>query len=106
MKTLLSIIFIFIATVAYSAPFLVCDPQSGVTEYELTGPSWVPTIIPAQPDGSIKMDVANALPGDTNLTFKACGNNPIWGRSCSATVPFTFNRPALPLAPKLPRLAP
>ncbi len=78
------------------SPFLVCDPQAGVTSYKLTGPSWVPVTVAAQPDGSIKMDVATATVGSNVLTVAACKTDPIWGELCSSAVNFTFTRPASP----------
>ena len=84
----------------FASPFLVCDPQTGVTSYQLTGPSWVPTIpVPAQADGSIKLDVATASVGANSLTVKACITDPLWGVMCSDAVPFVFTRPASPSVP-------
>ena len=59
MKTLLSIALILIATTVFASPFLVSDPQSGVTSYQLTG--WSETTVTAQADGSLRMDVADAV---------------------------------------------
>jgi hypothetical protein len=94
MKTLFSIaLMIFLATSAMASPFLVCDPSPGITEYVVTGPSWVQSPVPAQPDGSIRMDVVQSIPGDNALTISACSVDTTWGRYCSTPVPFTFNRP-------------
>lgn len=58
-----------------AAPFMVCDPQSGVTHYKLTGPAWLPTNVTAQTDGSLRVDVAGAVVGVTNsITIQACKN--------------------------------
>jgi hypothetical protein len=89
-----------------AAPFLVCDPQTGITYYKLTGPAWVPATSPAQADGSIKMDVAAALVGSNALTVAACVTNTIWGEVCSTTVPFSFSRPAAPATTSNIRLTP
>lgn len=94
-------------TLVHASPFLVCDPQSSVTEYEVSGPTWVTPIVPAQADGSIKMDVAAANVGSNTLTIAACAKDTLWGRSCSATVNFTFTRPNLqPGVPQGEKLAP
>jgi hypothetical protein len=86
MKTLLSIALILIATTVFASPFLVSDPQSGVTSYQLTG--WSETNVVAQADGSLRMDVGSAVQGTTyNLTIAACN---VWG--CSVTVPFAFGK--------------
>ena len=97
MKTLLSIALILIATTVFATPYLVCDPQSGVTSYQLTG--WSETTVTAQADGSLRMDVADAVQGTTyNLTIAACN---VWG--CSTTVPFVLQK-QLPSAPSQLRL--
>ena len=99
MKTLLSIALILIATTVFASPFLVSDPQSGVTSYQLTG--WSETTVTAQADGSLRMDVADAVQGTTyNMTVAACN---IWG--CSVTVPFVLQK-QLPVAPSQLRLVP
>ena len=92
--------------ISYAAPFLVCDPQTGVTLYKLTGPVWVPVSSSAQPDGSIRMDVAAATVGSNSLTVAACRNDSIWGELCSTTVPFVFTRPSAAAPPANIRLSP
>jgi hypothetical protein len=99
MKALLSIALILIATTVFASPFLVSDPQSGVTSYQITG--WSETNVTAQADGSLRMDVADAVQGTTyNLTIAACN---VWG--CSVTVPFAFGK-QLPNAPSQLKLVP
>jgi len=99
MKSLLSIALILIATTVFATPFLVSDPQSGVTSYQLTG--WSESTVIAQADGSLRMDVGSAVQGTTyNLTIAACN---VWG--CSVTVPFAFGK-QLPNAPSQLRLVP
>lgn len=95
MKKLI-IIILLIPSLLSAAPFLVCDSQTGVTSYKLTGPAWVPASVSAQPDGSIRMDVAAAGSGSTSLTVAACITDAIWGEVCSSTVPFVFVRPGSP----------
>ena len=85
---------------AHASPYLVCDPQSGVQTYQLSGPSWVPTTpISAQADGSIRFDVASAVVGNNSLTVKACKSDPVWGSQCSSATPFSFLRPSAPSVP-------
>ena len=97
---LMIIVMIMIAGIGNASPFLICDPQTGVTSYQLTGPAWVPTIpIPAQADGSIKMDVAAANVGANAITIKACKTDPIWGELCSVPFDYSFTRPASPAKP-------
>ena len=98
------VMVVFLPMMAFAAPFLVCDPQAGVTLYKLTGPAWVPASVPAQPDGSIRMDVAGANVGSNSLTVAACNNDPIWGELCSPFVPFSFTRPSAAAPPANIRL--
>ncbi len=100
MKKILIIgLFVLIPSLVWGSPFLICDPQTGVTSYQLTGPIWVPTTTPAQADGSIRLDVATAATGINSLTFKACKTDVTWGVLCSEAVPFVFTKPASPANP-------
>ena len=93
------VIVLGIVAICLANPFLICDPQTGVQTYVLTGPSWVPTTpISAQADGSLRFDVASAVVGNNSLTVKACKSDPVWGAVCSTSVPFSFLRPAATLS--------
>jgi hypothetical protein len=94
------------AVSAQANPFIVCDPQAGVSTYKVTGASWVTSPVVAQPDGSIHMDISTAPVGTSNLNFSACWVDPVWGELCSVTVPFSFTRPGAPVTPKAVKLAP
>lgn len=102
----LAIGIILFASVSFASPFLVCDPQTGVDHYKLTGPAWVPTSTPAQADGSLKMDVASSAVGLNSLTVAACINDPVWGELCSVAIPFVYTRPAPPVTTSNIRLTP
>lgn len=91
---------------AWANPFIVCDPQAGVEFYKVTGAVWVPATVPAEADGSIKMDIQSAPVGTSNLNFSACIEDPIWGELCSVTAPFSFTRPGTPAMPSGAKLAP
>jgi len=108
MKRIILIIIsiLLMSSVAMAAPFLVCDPQTGVTLYRLTGPAWVPVSVVAQPDGSIRMDVASSTVGSNSLTIAACKADAVWGELCSTTVPFVFTRPSAAAPPANIRLNP
>ena len=107
MKLIVLVIgIILFASIASAAPFLVCDPQAGVTSYHLTGPTWVPATVAAQPDGSLKMDVSTALIGNNALTVAACWTVAPWGELCSPFVAFSFTRPAAATSPAGIKLAP
>lgn len=104
-------LLLIFATAALAAPFVVCDPQAGVTHYKLTGPAWVPATVPAQPDGSLKLDVAASVDGVNAITVAACiaaGPQPDgWPvERCSIFVPFSFTRPSPPASTKAIRLTP
>lgn len=78
-------------------PYLICDAQAGVTSYKLTGPAWVPMTVTAQLDGSLKVDVTNAIVGANALTVVAVITDPLWGELVSAAVPFSFTKPSAPV---------
>lgn len=90
----------------YATPFLVCDPQAGVTHYKFTGPAWIPATTPAQTDGSLKLDIVGATVGANSLTVAACRQDAVWGELCSSTVPFSFTRPSPPTIPANIKLVP
>ena len=96
-KLLLVMAFMLLASTSFAAPFLVCDPQAGVVGYEITGSITANFI--AQPDGSLKYDLASAPNGENDIQIAACN---VWG--CSSTVPFVFNK-AIPAAPAGLRIA-
>jgi len=86
---------LLVAGTCFANPFLVSDPQTGITLYKLTGPAWVVPSSPANLDGSLHLDVANSGIGENALTVAACSSDPMWGESCSDPVPFVFARPSL-----------
>jgi hypothetical protein len=53
-------------------PFLHADPQIGVKAYSLTGPAWITRIVPAEVDGSLKLDLGVSAIGITSGTIKSC----------------------------------
>ncbi len=106
-RTILIVLaIVLLPMAALAAPFLVCDPQTGVDHYVSTGPPWVPTSVIAQADGSLKMDVSASTVGTNSLTVKACKNDAVWGELCSIAAPFVFTRPTSPTAPANTQLTP
>ena len=89
--------FLFIAITAFASPFLVCDPQTNVTHYIITGD--INTTVPAVNlgDGTFRLeyDLAGITEGTFNLEVKAKN---VWGQS--TPVPFDFVKalPAVPVA--------
>jgi hypothetical protein len=98
-KLLLCLAILLFAAPAWANPFIVCDPQTGVQYYKVTGGAWVVSPVTAQADGSVKMDIVAAPVGVSNMTFSACKDDVIWGEQCSVTTPFSFTRPATPTIP-------
>lgn len=105
-KLLIVLAMVLMASSAWANPFIVCDPQAGVTSYKVTGAAWATGTVPAQADGSIRMDIQGAPVGTSNLNFSACADDPIWGEQCSVTAPFSFTRPGIPAAPTGAKLVP
>lgn len=100
MKRVLCIaLLLLIPSIAFSAPFLVCNPQEGVVGYEITGLNPETVNFIAQPDGSLKYDLAPLPNGSYGGTIAACN---MWGCGpATAIAPFVK---AVPLAPAGVRL--
>jgi len=90
---LLALALLFPA-LAFGNPFLVCDPQAGAEQYVLEINGTDGAIFTAQPDGSMKYDLAGLADGTYTVRAKA-GN--IWGWS-EYSLPFEFTK-AVPGAP-------
>jgi hypothetical protein len=78
---------------ALCSPYMICDPQAGVTYYTVEGDTFWTGPVPAQPDGSIKSDLLGMAVGTHSVQVRACVE--LWG--CSDPSPFSFTRPALRL---------
>lgn len=104
--TAVAIIFVLAMAGLAGATSLVCDPQSGIDYYVVTG-------LPSTIDGSkvspdstgpygFRIDITSIPAGEYTVTAQACTE--LWG--CSAvSAPFTFTRPTLQ-APGAARLIP
>jgi hypothetical protein len=107
MKKLLVVLAVLAFPVsALCSPFLVCDPQATVTHYKITGDTFWTGNVNAQPDGSIRSDVATIPVGSHNISVVACRTASGWPEVCSTPAPFTFTRPSAPSAPTNVMLAP
>jgi len=85
---------LLLPALAFGNPFLVCDPQAGVTEYVVETNGAESAAFTAEPDGSMKYDLAGLPQGSYTVRAKA-GN--IWGWS-GYSDPFDFNK-AVPGTP-------
>jgi len=94
MKKLIVLFILLFAVTANAGPFLVCDPQDGVTQYELifNGNS---VFVDAEPDGSVRYDLEGLAEDSYSLVGKA-GNE--WGWSAPSDPPYLFTKdiPGLP----------
>jgi hypothetical protein len=93
--TLFFLGWLFVAN-TQASPFLICDPQTGITHYVVTIDGVTETV-PAFDlgDGTVRLsyDLANVSEGEHNCHVKSKN---IWGESVA--VPFVFTK-ALPVAP-------
>lgn len=97
-----TILFLSFSISTSAAPFLVCDPQAGVISYnlELNGGTAINNIV-AEPDGSIKYDLAGIAVGSYIVRAQACNE---W--DCSGwSVDFPFTK-AIPSTPANIRIEP
>ena len=80
---------VLVPVMAFASPVLVCDPQEGTTYYRITeGDNTIE--VPAQADGSLRMEMAGTSTGLHTFIIQACS---VW--ECSETVPFSFTRPVI-----------
>ncbi len=94
-KLLLTLILIFaFVGWAYATPFLVCDPQAGVISYNLDIDGAIDSNIPAQPDGSIRYDLAGMAVGAHTFKAQAKGQG---GWPSDWSDPFDTVKPESPL---------
>ena len=104
-KLFIVTVLLMMASVVEASPYLVCDPQSGVTHYKVTGLPFV-TESDAQADGSLKLDVALSPVGTNSVTVSACIEDATWGEVCGEASPFSYFRPLPPAITKSIRLTP
>lgn len=90
MKTLIIIIFsiLLMASTTFASPFLICDPQTGITQYQIevkqqigTPPAWnviETTTFAAQADTSAKWDLAKYTVGLYSFRLKAADAKGWW----------------------------
>lgn len=87
---------------ANASPNIISDPATGIIPdtFEWLGmPPTLPATSVAEPDGSVKYDLALSPAGTFNVQVRACKNDTLWGRICSDYVPFEWSRPGSPSLP-------
>lgn len=101
------LIILALASTVLAAPFLVCDPQTGVEYYTVSGlPAAINTshILPdATGTYGFKLDLATLVPGTYTVKANAC--TALWGCSADSN-PLNFVRPASGTGPLNLRLSP
>lgn len=88
-KIVFVVLFLLVPTLAFASPFLVSNPQEGVTSYKIMEGASTQEV-PAQANGALRMEMAGTSVGVHNITVQACS---VW--ECSETVPFSFTRSAI-----------
>ena len=82
------------STSAMAAPFLVCDPQVEATHYTVIQDGVeIATDVVAQPDGSLRYDLAGVDPGAYEFNAQACN---VWGCSGVSVDPTQSPEPTVP----------
>ena len=92
-RYMIIVLMVLFPVMAFASPYLVSNAQEGVAYYQVVEGA-VTAEVPAQTDGSLRMEMAGTSVGLHNITVQACS---MW--ECSETVPFTFTRPASPAKP-------
>lgn len=83
-------ILMCLASTAFAAPFLVCDPQAGVTNYRVSldnGATWQDVAPDATNEYGFKLDLEGISNGTYNVKAQACNQ---WGCSTDSS-PFAFD---------------
>jgi len=97
-KLLIMTAAILIAATAQASPWLVCDPQPGITGFiwSIDGGPWTETPYELYDDTCAKVrDLADIQTGQHNIQVKAFLVDEVWGRLQSDAAPFDFAKPAV-----------
>lgn len=93
-KIALIFIILLFAAVAHATPYLVCDPQDGVTGYEIVDNGNPVVVVDAQADGSLRYDLAEIAKGEHSYSVKACN---MWGCSEASGIVIIKTVPQAPV---------
>jgi hypothetical protein len=73
-------------------PALICDPQAGVTRYEIEVNTVALSPFPSETDGSARYPLDSSFePGKYTFRLRACGTDNWWG---DFSLPFVATKPA------------
>jgi hypothetical protein len=92
-RYMIIVLMVLFPVMAFASPFLVSNAQDGVAYYQVVEGA-VTAEVPAQVDGSLRMEMSGTSVGLHSITVQACT---MW--ECSETVPFVYTRPASPAKP-------
>jgi hypothetical protein len=87
-RYMIIVLMVLFPVMAFASPYLVSNAQEGVAYYQVVEGA-VTSEVPAQENGSLRMEMAGTSVGLHNITVQACT---MW--ECSETVPFVYTRPA------------
>lgn len=85
-KLIIAALVVMFAATAHATPYLVCDPQDGVTEYEI--------VDNGNPVFSLRYDLADIAKGEHSYSVKACN---MWGCSESSGIVIIKTVPVAPV---------
>ncbi len=96
------VIFLLVfSSMALAGPFLVCDPQEGVTHYKISTGD-VKQVVAAEADGSLKYDLSQIDPGALSRELRAGSTYDLDGEPSivfewSDPLPFVLKKPLVQL---------
>jgi hypothetical protein len=93
-KLIIAALVVMFAATAHATPYLVCDPQDGVTEYEIVDNGNPVFTVDAQADGSLRYDLADIAKGEHSYSVKACN---MWGCSEASGIVIIKTVPVAPV---------
>jgi len=93
-KLIIAALVVMFAATAHATPYLVCDPQDGVTEYEIVDNGATLPMVAAQADGSLRYDLAGIEKGEHSYQVKACN---MWGCSEASGIVIIKTVPTAPV---------
>jgi len=97
-KLIMACLMLALAVSVEASPWLVCDPQEGITGYSVSmdGGEWMDRPYELYDATCAKvMDLDGLAVGQHSVKVKAYAIDPVWGRQESEAAPFDFARPGV-----------